>query len=220
MKRLLSAMALAVIGTVSANAAPVNCAQVASGTGTRTLDAFINLGTDGCLDQDKTYSGFTYAGGGEIDASEVQVTIGTTVLPGMDQHSVGFQPAFGAWLAGFTIGFNIAIATPVPGTFIETVAFDITAPGPFNTSSATMTNTPDGNAGAAFVLNASQTNDDFRSGLSAQSIGAVIAGTPSGGTINQVTSTFFQQVNPVPEPGTLMSIGLGFLALGLYRRTR
>jgi len=219
MKKIVVAVALAVLGTVSASAAHINCANVGSSSGSRTLDAFIALGTHGCVDQDKTYSGFSYTGGGTVTASEVQVSIGTTVLPGVDQHSVGFQPTFGAWVTQFAIDFNIAIAPPVPGTFMETVAFDITAPGPINVSTATMSNTPD--AGAAFVLNASTTADDFKTGLDAQSIAVAISGIPSGGTINQVTSTFFQQVAaPIPEPGTLMSIGLGFLALGLYRRHR
>lgn len=217
MKRLLSAMALAVIGTVSASAAHINCAAVETAGGARTLDAFVALGADGCVDQDKTYSNFTYdplASG--VMASAVQVVVDTVNLPGTDQHSVNFQSA--GWASRFLIGFDVMIMNS-PGTYIETVAFDLTAPRTANSSIAFQQNNP--NVGPDFTLQATRNNGGEANGLNVQSIRVDIDGQPAAGfTINQVANTFYQQVAPIPEPGTLMSIGLGFLSLGLYRRKR
>jgi hypothetical protein len=175
---------------------------------------------DGCIDQDKLYSNWSY--GGSTAAANIAVSIGTAILPGGDQHSVGLQ-AVGGWLAAFSFGYTITIVNPVdyglppitldPNLRIVAAGLDVTAPGINNTSSASKTITDE--FGTVYNLSANRQNSGFVSGLHTHSLVVSATGSPANGTLNQVIDTYFQAV---PEPLTLSMTGLGLLGLGLLLR--
>jgi len=214
MNRLVLSLVGVLALSCGAFAAPANLPQCPT-VGFALSELLTGSLSTGCYDQDKAYYNFQYSGG---NASGITVSIGTTPIGPIDQHTVNFQSS-PAWLTPFTLNYIIEVIDPNPSEVIYYAALGMTStslPGMPNNSSITEVLDPD--VGANVTLVATPVNIAASATSYARLIEVSNSVNPSGATITQFTNTFFEQV--IPEPGTYAIIGSGLLALALVRRRR
>jgi hypothetical protein len=217
-KRVICGAALLLTLTLCASASlltgPPACAS------TTTLAALLSLGPEGCISQDKIYTGFTYSLGA-ADAADVNATLIFEVNPGFDIHGWTFAHT-GSWTQAFTLSYNIEVAAGSPGVIFE-IKDQINSGKIPNSSSVLDTQTP--NVGPLVVLN--PTGASFGSetvGATftpvAKKINTVSTFSPgaNGGILASYEQDWFEQNTFAPEPGTFALLGAGGLLVLVGRR--
>jgi hypothetical protein len=211
MQRIVWIFGIALCLAANLAAVPIDC------NGLTTLQEYIDQNAaGGCFVQDKLFSNFSYTGGGTVSADEVDVDVIFSVLPTTDIHGFTFTTIQGVpvWTVGFTLGYTISVEPPSP--LITITAAQVqglfgTQPNP-----ATIVSTKSNGV----VLNSAQ---------GAETDTAIFAGVPSlassttvtiplGGALQSLEENYSQTF--VPEPGSMILLGLGFTVLswGLRRR--
>jgi hypothetical protein len=174
------------------------------------------MGPDGCVSQDKIFSGFVYTpvqGGlsaGDIDFNLV-IQTGTS-----DIHGWSFVPE-GAWVLGFTLSYDITVAPGNPGLAI------VQSKDQMNS----------GTAGNGITINDVQTGVTpsplalvsgaavFSDAYNLQTVHTLSTGTiPAGQNLLSYEQNWLEASTGVPEPATLSLIGGALLGLGMLRRKR
>jgi len=231
MKRVFLCLMLGVVfAALSAGNLPA--AQVAAPTST-TLDVLIAETSGGIsnavFSQDKLFWNFTYTPTvGAPAASAVSANLLFQSQPGLDIHGWNFgsnwtQPAGG--FAGFTLSYtmevcpsgsvcfgNVAPGTTITGADATYAPVSVFPPGNevvswSNGATVTLTN------GSPGPLPANG-NIGF-SGVGPITVTAVFSGT---GAITQTSLRFYETIPTVPEPGTLLLLGLGIVGITSFRR--
>jgi len=195
---VLGALAL---GCNVLSAAPINCSTVT------TVGDAVGLAADGCINQDKIYSGFTTGtGGGLAIPSDWSVGISFVTLgSGADVHTInvsqGSAPALGA--GTYTFNYEIAI-DPSSATYASNWITQVQVSADFSDLSETPAN--------------SDTKLLLENGAVLGSVTSVIV-VDSSGLLHSFTDEFIE--TRTPEPSAMALIGGGLLVLGgMIRRSR
>jgi hypothetical protein len=177
--------------------------------------ADLQAATDGCFIQDKLYSfgAGSYTGGGSIGAAQVNASVTFDPTDSGQIHGWSFKPV-GLWSSDFSISYTISVSPDSPLAAID--ASQLQALFGFSGSpQVVMTE----NAGALPTLTATP-GDETRLAIfnPVTSISVVNTATVNDGRIVSVENLFRQTV--IPEPGTLLLVGMGAVALAALRARR
>jgi len=215
MKRLALAAIAALIPVASLQAIPISCASVTLQT---LADYITQSAAGGCFVQDKLFTNFTYTGGADVTAADVNVDIVFSVTPGTEIHGFVFNtPALGTWVSGFTLAYTISVDPPDPQINITGAKTQ----GNFgiNANPASVTNTL-GNGVVQTVLLLDETQIDTFAGVQSLTVSNV-ATIPLRGSLISLENNFVQTLTGVvPEPASTVLMGVGLLAVAALVRKR
>ena len=211
---------LVIAGTVS-RASTIDCTTVTD------FGGLLGMSSDGCLNQDKIYSGFsTGVNGGSAIPSNWTVSIGYTTLgDGTDIHTITINAPTGSGGLGqgtYTLDYQIAI-DPSSVTYASnwmtqvqvSANFSDTGGSPNNTDTKLVLDSNGAQLGSVTSVNGATANlNVFEKVLDIQETISVDA----SGFLQSFTDTFVE--TEVPEPATMALMGCGLLALGTLRRHR
>ena len=214
---VLGALAL---GCNVLSAAPINCSTVT------TVGDAVGLAADGCINQDKIYSGFTTGtGGGLAIPSDWSVGISFVTLgSGADVHTInvsqGSAPALGA--GTYTFNYEIAI-DPSSATYASNWITQVQVSADFSDLSETPANSDtklllENGAVLGSVTSVNGVTATIGVDTKLIDVQETIV-VDSSGLLHSFTDEFIE--TRTPEPSAMALIGGGLLVLGgMIRRSR
>jgi hypothetical protein len=212
MKRFL---VLTVIVLAAASVLPAATIACPESGALSVLTGTLGPGQDVCLVQDKIFSNFVFTPAvGGVPATNINFNL--VLQTGLsDVHGWSFVPET-AWVLGFTLSYDIAIAPGNPYTRLVQSKDQINSGGVPNF--ITVNDTQTGVTPSPLALTGTVGGETVFSNLyDLQTIHtSSVATIPVGRNLLSYEQDFFEQV--APEPVSFILIGSGLLGLGLLRR--
>jgi hypothetical protein len=219
----LSKLAALFLPLATASAAIVPC------PGLTTLANLLVIASgpgNGCVEQDKIFSNFSYSD--TADAANVNANVVFNAGgggPNTSIHGWVFTRS-GNWSSGFTLSYDIAIAPGNPTVSIFQAKDQANTGAIPNASSLTDTQTP--NVGGPYVIGVNGAlagNETSSHSLvsNAQSIHTSTAAViPAGNILVSYEQDWFEATAGVPEPGSwaVMLGGIALIVIGRLRTSR